>query len=144
VVLVDCGGWSAVPGSPAALPGRAHRRRSILSRPGWAIHERCPDVYDCPRDPAPPPPHPPPARPGRRCGARRGLGHPGRGRDQKAFLPLAGRSIAAWGLNTLAAVEGVGLLVFVVRPDDLEHARFVDARETDVPLEIITGGETRQ
>lgn len=62
----------------------------------------------------------------------------------KAFLPLAGRSIAAWGLNTLAAVEGIGILVFVVRPDDLEHARFVNARETDSPLEIITGGETRQ
>src|SRR5699024_4666915 len=62
----------------------------------------------------------------------------------KAFLPLAGRSIAAWGLNTLAAVEGVGPLVFVGRPDDLEHARFGDARETDVPLEIITAGETQQ
>ena len=62
----------------------------------------------------------------------------------KAFLPLSGRSIAAWGLNTLAAVEGIGILVFVVRPDDLEHARFVDARETDVPLEIIPGGGTRQ
>ncbi|MDN5899893.1 MAG: 2-C-methyl-D-erythritol 4-phosphate cytidylyltransferase [Brachybacterium sp.] len=62
----------------------------------------------------------------------------------KAFLPLAGHSIAAWGLNTLSAVEGIGLLVFVVRPDDLEHARFVNARETDSPLEIITGGETRQ
>ncbi|AXK44495.1 IspD/TarI family cytidylyltransferase [Brachybacterium saurashtrense] len=62
----------------------------------------------------------------------------------KAFLPLSGRSIAAWGLNTLASVEGVGLLVFVVRPDDLEHARFVEARETDGPLEIIVGGETRQ
>ncbi|WP_114856536.1 2-C-methyl-D-erythritol 4-phosphate cytidylyltransferase [Brachybacterium sp. YJGR34] len=62
----------------------------------------------------------------------------------KAFLPLAGRSIASWGLNTLAAVEGVGLLVFVVRPEDLEHARFVEVRETDAPLEIITGGDTRQ
>ena len=62
----------------------------------------------------------------------------------KAFLPLSGRSIAAWGLNTLAAVEGIGILVFVVRPEDLEHARFVDARETDVPLEIIPGGGTRQ
>lgn len=62
----------------------------------------------------------------------------------KAFLSLAGRSIAAWGLNTLASVEGIGYLVFVVRPEDLEHARFVDTRETDSPLEIITGGETRQ
>src|SRR5699024_9997374 len=62
----------------------------------------------------------------------------------KAFLPLAGRSIASWGLNTLGSVEGVGLLVFVVRPDDLEHARFVAGRETDHRLEIITGGDTRQ
>src|SRR5690625_7122508 len=36
----------------------------------------------------------------------------------KAFLPLAGRSIASWGLNTLGSVEGVGLLVFVVRPEE--------------------------
>ena len=62
----------------------------------------------------------------------------------KAFLPLAGRSIASWGLNTLGSVEGVGLLVFVVRPEDLEHARFVAGRETDHRLEIITGGDTRQ
>ncbi|MFC7458398.1 2-C-methyl-D-erythritol 4-phosphate cytidylyltransferase [Brachybacterium sp. GCM10030267] len=62
----------------------------------------------------------------------------------KAFLPLAGRSIASWALNTLATVEGVGILVFVVRPDDLEHARFVAGRETDEPPEIITGGDTRQ
>lgn len=62
----------------------------------------------------------------------------------KAFLQLAGRSIASWGLNTLASVDGIGLLVFVVRPEDLEHARFVAARETDHPLEIITGGDTRQ
>ncbi|MGY5763966.1 IspD/TarI family cytidylyltransferase [Brachybacterium sp. DNPG3] len=62
----------------------------------------------------------------------------------KAFLPLAGRSIASWGLNTLASVDGVGLLVFVVRPEDREHARFVATRETDHPLEIITGGDTRQ
>src|SRR5699024_45288 len=61
-----------------------------------------------------------------------------------AFLPLAGRSIASWGLNTLGSVEGVGLLVFVVRPEDLEHARFVAGRETDHRLEIITGGDTRQ
>ncbi|MFC5296483.1 MAG: IspD/TarI family cytidylyltransferase [Brachybacterium tyrofermentans] len=62
----------------------------------------------------------------------------------KAFLPLAGRSIASWGINTLGTVEGVGILVFVVRPDDLEHARFLAGRETDLPLEIITGGDTRQ
>ncbi|PMC75678.1 2-C-methyl-D-erythritol 4-phosphate cytidylyltransferase [Brachybacterium sp. UMB0905] len=62
----------------------------------------------------------------------------------KAFLQLSGRSIAAWGLNTLATVQGVGLLVFVVRPEDLEHARFVATRETECPLEIIPGGSTRQ
>lgn len=62
----------------------------------------------------------------------------------KAFLPLAGRSISSWGLNTLGSVDGVGLLVFVVRPDDLEHARFVASRESAHHLEIITGGDTRQ
>ena len=62
----------------------------------------------------------------------------------KAFLPLSGRSIASWGINTLASVEGVGTLVFVVRPEDLEHARFVAERETQHHLEIIIGGDTRQ
>ncbi len=62
----------------------------------------------------------------------------------KAFLPLSGRSIASWGINTLASVDGVGTLVFVVRPEDLDQARFVAERETDYPLEIITGGDTRQ
>lgn len=62
----------------------------------------------------------------------------------KAFLPLSGRSIASWGINTLGSVDGVGTLVFVVRPEDREAARFVAERETELPLEIITGGDTRQ
>lgn len=108
------------------------------------IHARSAGVYDCPRDPASPPPHP--RLHGRAAGVvlAGGSGTRVGAGINKAFLPLAGRSIAAWGLNTLAAVEGIGILVFVVRPDDLEHARFVNARETDSPLEIITGGETRQ
>src|SRR5699024_12269513 len=62
----------------------------------------------------------------------------------KAFLPLAGRSIASWGLNTLGSGEGVGLLVFVVRPEDREHARSVAGRRTDHRLWVITGGATRR
>src|SRR5699024_6663517 len=74
--------------------------------------------------------------------SRRQRAHRLRGRA--AAVVRAGRSIASWGLNTLGSVEGVGLLVFVVRPEDLEHARFVAGRETDHRLEIITGGDTRQ
>lgn len=62
----------------------------------------------------------------------------------KAFLQLSGRTIASWGLNTLAHVAGVGTLVFVVRPEDLEQAQQVVDRETEYPVEVITGGDTRQ
>lgn len=62
----------------------------------------------------------------------------------KAFLQLAGRSIASWSINAMASVHGIGPLVFVVRPEDREHARYLAERETEHPLEIVTGGSTRQ
>ncbi|MCS6712258.1 2-C-methyl-D-erythritol 4-phosphate cytidylyltransferase [Brachybacterium sp. EF45031] len=62
----------------------------------------------------------------------------------KAFLQLSGRSIASWGLNTMASVKGIGPLVFVVRPEDREHADFLADRETEHPVEIVAGGATRQ
>lgn len=62
----------------------------------------------------------------------------------KAFLPLAGRAIAGWGLSAMASVEGVGPLVFVVRPEDRAHAEAVVERGLRRRVEIITGGSTRQ
>ena len=62
----------------------------------------------------------------------------------KAFLPLGGRAIAAWSLAALGAVEGVGPLVFVVRPEDRAHADFVVDRGMRHRVEIIDGGSTRQ
>lgn len=62
----------------------------------------------------------------------------------KAFLPLSGRSIASWGLNTMASVQGIDPLVFVVRPEDREHAEFLARRETEHHVEIVSGGSTRQ
>src|SRR5690606_9556417 len=124
----------------------AHRRGSILSRPRWAIHVRSTAVYDAKvTQPRRSRSRSPRLR-GRAAGVvlAGGSGTRVGAGINKAFLSLAGRSIAAWGLNTLASVEGIGYLVFVVRPEDLEHARFVEARETDVPLEIIPGGDTRQ
>lgn len=62
----------------------------------------------------------------------------------KAFLPLSGRSIASWGINALGSVEGISPLVFVVRAEDHELARTVVERETVHPVEVVTGGDTRQ
>src|SRR5690625_4321373 len=130
-----------------AGPHRAHaapRRTLILTRYACTVHEAGAGRLRCLGDRLPTPACPPPPRPRGRGGARRRVRHPRGCHMNKAFLPLAGRSIASWGLNTLGSVEGVGLLVFVVRPEDLEHARFVAGRETDHRLEIITGGDTRQ
>nr|WP_275436698.1 IspD/TarI family cytidylyltransferase [Helcobacillus sp. ACRRO] len=63
----------------------------------------------------------------------------------KAFLTLAHRSIASWSLLSMAAVDGIGPLVFVVRPEDRDHAEHTVARELgERRVEIIGGGATRQ
>lgn len=62
----------------------------------------------------------------------------------KAFLPLAGRAIAGWSLETMSAIEGIGPLVFVVRPEDRAHAEAVVDRGLRRRVEVIAGGETRQ
>lgn len=62
----------------------------------------------------------------------------------KAFLPLAGRAIAGWSLATMASVEGIGPLVFVVRPEDRAHAEAVVERGLRRRVEVISGGATRQ
>ncbi|WP_058234493.1 IspD/TarI family cytidylyltransferase [Devriesea agamarum] len=63
----------------------------------------------------------------------------------KAFLPLSGRTIASWGLSTMASIRAIDPLVFVVRPEDRAHAEFVAEREVlGRDVEIIHGGKTRQ
>ena len=62
----------------------------------------------------------------------------------KAFLPLAGRAIAGWSLATMASVEGIGPLVFVVRSEDRAHAEAVVERGLRRRVEVISGGATRQ
>lgn len=63
----------------------------------------------------------------------------------KAFLPLGQRPVAAWSLFAMAQVEGIGPLVFVVRPEDRERAEQIAAQELpEVSVEIITGGADRQ
>ncbi|WP_363320487.1 IspD/TarI family cytidylyltransferase [Pseudonocardia sp.] len=63
----------------------------------------------------------------------------------KVFLPVAGRSVIAWSLDTLAGAPGIGPVVLVVRPEDRDLARTVIDRETAAgDVEIVDGGATRQ
>jgi 2-C-methyl-D-erythritol 4-phosphate cytidylyltransferase len=65
--------------------------------------------------------------------------------ENKAYLPLAGRCIASWALNALAAVPDVGPLLLVVRAQDRQRAQWVVEREVDAAtVEIVLGGATRQ
>jgi 2-C-methyl-D-erythritol 4-phosphate cytidylyltransferase len=68
------------------------------------------------------------------------MGH----RGSKAYLPLAGRTMLVWALETLAATAGVGRLVLAVRAQDLALAAGVLARELPgAGVELVTGGATR-
>jgi 2-C-methyl-D-erythritol 4-phosphate cytidylyltransferase len=62
----------------------------------------------------------------------------------KVYLPLGGRRIVTWSLELFRQVPGIGRLVLVVRDDDRELAAEVLDRElAGVPVELVTGGETR-
>src|SRR5882757_7887573 len=63
-------------------------------------------------------------------GTRFGSGH------NKVYLPLAGRSVISWSINTLLTTPEVGPLVLVVRPSDREVERG--------QVELVHGGSTRQ
>lgn len=68
------------------------------------------------------------------------VGHSG----SKAYLPLAGRPMLVWALETLAGTTGVGRLVLAVRSQDLELAHQVLERELPgVNVELVAGGVTR-
>ncbi|MGQ4495054.1 IspD/TarI family cytidylyltransferase [Dermabacteraceae bacterium P13101] len=63
----------------------------------------------------------------------------------KAFLQLKGRTIAAWSLATMARIERLGPLVFVVRPEDRQQAEAMVRDELPgIKVEVIHGGSTRQ
>jgi 2-C-methyl-D-erythritol 4-phosphate cytidylyltransferase len=62
----------------------------------------------------------------------------------KVFLPLAGRRIVTWSLELFRRIPGVGRLVLVVRDSDRELAAEVLDRELPgVPVDLVTGGQTR-
>jgi 2-C-methyl-D-erythritol 4-phosphate cytidylyltransferase len=62
----------------------------------------------------------------------------------KVYLPLAGRRIVTWSLELFRKIPGIGRLVLVVRDDDRELAEEVLDRELPgVPVDLVTGGETR-
>jgi 2-C-methyl-D-erythritol 4-phosphate cytidylyltransferase len=62
----------------------------------------------------------------------------------KAYIPLAGRSLASWSLNAFGWLPPVGRRLLVIRPEDREVAEEVIDRELDDPsVEVIEGGTTR-
>lgn len=62
----------------------------------------------------------------------------------KAYIPLAGRSLASWSLNAFGGLSCVGRRIFVIRSEDREVAEDVIDRELDDPsVEIIEGGASR-
>jgi 2-C-methyl-D-erythritol 4-phosphate cytidylyltransferase len=62
----------------------------------------------------------------------------------KVYLPLGGRRIVTWSLELFRQVPGIGRLVLVVRDGDRELAAEVLDREfPDVPVDVVSGGETR-
>ncbi len=62
----------------------------------------------------------------------------------KAFLPLSGRSMLTWSLDTLAQLSESSRTVLVFRQGEFELARDTVARELpDAPVELVEGGSTR-
>jgi len=60
------------------------------------------------------------------------------------YLPLAVRRIVTWSLELFRKLPGIGRLVLVVRDEHRELAAEVLDRELPgVPVDLVTGGETR-
>jgi 2-C-methyl-D-erythritol 4-phosphate cytidylyltransferase len=62
----------------------------------------------------------------------------------KVYLPLAGRRLVSWSVNTIAQLPEVGVVVLVIRPEDASNAQWVRDREIDVEVDLVHGGATRQ
>ncbi|GAC1397345.1 MAG: IspD/TarI family cytidylyltransferase [Mycobacterium sp.] len=62
----------------------------------------------------------------------------------KAYLPLAGRCMVAWSLNTLAQVTDIARSVLVYRRGEVSLARdTVTAELPDATVELVEGGDSR-
>jgi len=62
----------------------------------------------------------------------------------KVYLPLGGRRIITWSLELFRQVPGIGRLVLVVRDSDRELvAEILDREFPEVPVDVVTGGDTR-
>lgn len=65
--------------------------------------------------------------------------------QNKVYLPLAGRAVVSWSLDTLAGVAGIGPVVLVARAEDRDLAGRVLDRDVEYGgVEIVAGGATRQ
>lgn len=71
-------------------------------------------------------------------GARLGAGR------NKAFLPLHGKPLVQWSLETMAHLHDLGALVLVMGEADAEEVERLPAQFAGVPLEVVVGGATRQ
>ncbi|MFB1298032.1 2-C-methyl-D-erythritol 4-phosphate cytidylyltransferase [Mycobacterium sp. pW049] len=62
----------------------------------------------------------------------------------KAYLPLAGRSMLAWSLDTLTRLPEIARTVLVFRKGEFDLARDTVSRELgDAAIELVEGGDTR-
>jgi 2-C-methyl-D-erythritol 4-phosphate cytidylyltransferase len=63
----------------------------------------------------------------------------------KVFLPLAGRRVVSWSLESFAQVRAIKRFVMVIREADRSLAEeTIDREAEDITVEIIAGGATRQ
>lgn len=65
------------------------------------------------------------------------------GDDSEVSLPLAGRSVVSWTLDSLMRVPELVRTILVTRAHDLVRAEVVRRHVPDLDLEIIEGGKSR-
>lgn len=70
-------------------------------------------------------------------GSRVGAGH------NKVYLPLAGKLVVSWALESCRSVPGVSPVVLVIREQDRARAEWVVRREARGPITLVIGGDSR-
>jgi 2-C-methyl-D-erythritol 4-phosphate cytidylyltransferase len=61
----------------------------------------------------------------------------------KAYLPLAGRSMLSWSLDAVAQVHDITRTVLVFRRGESDLARDTATREPGATVELVEGGDSR-